>query len=998
MVPDKEIMITKSIMNMRKILLSVVAIVSCALLSASPRSEQQALELAKQTFRAHPGLKRLPSLRQPEWSHSWTAMQQDSTPAFYVFNRGEEEGFVIISADDAVPAVLGYSETGTFDEQQLPDNMRPWLERYSRAINYAVSAPQQHASRKLQHPHKAKKAYTPISPICTTTWNQDEPYNLSCPKYGSQRCPTGCVATAASQIMNVHQYPAQGTGSHSYSWQGSDGRTLTLSANFGNTTYDWANMKDDYSGTSTADEKNAVATLMYHCGVACDMSYGAEESGAVATVMMQGLIQYFGYDIGIRKMLKNYMPESEFMDALAADLQEGHPVFFGGYAPSGGGHAFVCDGIDEDGLLHINWGWGGICDGYFLLSVFNPDDQGIGGTASNDSYTENVEAYTQIRPNANGQPSYLITADALYFTEKRIARDEWPTFYVDVLANNGVTSWAGTEALLVYQNGTMVYAAEGMDNLDMDPGTYYDGMMPIYGSLDSLPAGDYELVPGVTVAGQDSMYVPLYVKNIGVCRCQMTVTSDSIFLSYSGDITPVQPDQEINPTAYTFTDFGGYLYPSALADASYWNMQLATSAFYDEGADNNQMCMMFSIGSRSPESFVGSFAGSTDAATMCYLVTIYTGNINNPKAYQTTGDLTVVYNDASDTYTVHYLVKIGEKDFAGHVELASSAVYGAYGEPYQMHTVFEEIELNNAKYTGLTPTQALAMIQAHEVGWESLIPYVVRGEISQLLNTPEQMLQYKNCRLYISDGTSELYCYNTRWLNNTDYTTGNEIALGGYATIVGNLMYYNASTLEMNSGYFCAYETEAEQPEPLEYDAETDFAEDFPTYNVDDTHLYNDGYAFVEATNDNNAYINLIFLVGSGEDEIPAATYPIDTTFAIGNVYAGQGVDAEGYIIGSFADYLNKQNQFTIPLWFLVSGTVTVDGKGVITVRATNSYGKSVTCTLHQRDEDAIEDVVADGEMHAARKVMHDGQIYIIRDGVIYTIQGLRVAGSPAVR
>ena len=904
---------------------------------------------------------------------------------------------MIISADDATQAVLGYSEIGTFDEQMMPENMRKWLDGYSRAIHHVASAPRQQTARGIRNPHKAKKAYTPVSPICTTTWNQGEPYNLLCPKYGTERCPTGCVATAAAQIVNVHQYPAKGVGSHSYSWKGSDNRTQTLSADFGNTTYDWANMKDDYSGTSTTAQKNAISTLMYHCGVACDMGYGADESGANATIMMQGLIQYFDYDLGIRKMLKDYMPESEFVDAIAADLQEGRPVFFGGVAPSGGGHAFVCDGIDRDGLLHINWGWGGVCDGYFVVSVFNPEDQGIGGTADNESFTEDVEAYTGIRPNAGGTPSYLITADALYLPERRIGRSDWPVFYLGVFANNGVTSWAGTEALMVYQNNELVYVATGEDKLALDPYTYYDEMY-IYGSLESLPAGEYELVPGLTVDGQEGVYVPLYTKNMGICRCPMTVTSDSIFLTVPEQEEPGEPDlpgTEVNPNEYIYTDLNGYLYPSALNDAHLWTIQLATSAFYDKNADDNQLCMLFTIAGNSAESFLGTFAGNTDAVTQCYGVTIYSGNINNPKKHQTNGgELTVVYNSASDTYIAYYMVAIGGVSFSGHVDLPASDVSGMYGEAYQTHAEYDDIQLNNSVYTSLISTQALAMMLAHGAGWSSLIPYVVGGEISQLINTPAEIAQNKSCRLYLSDGTSEINCTNIKWLNNTDFVTGNEIEVGVSCCIAGYMKHPNDATMEMNVGYFCSYKAAEEQPKPLEYDADKDFTEQFLKYQVDATHLYKDGYAFVEATNDNNAYINLIFLVGSGVDEIPADTYVIDTTFTIGKIYAGQGLDEEGYIVGSFADYLNDEGGFTAPLWFLVSGTVTLGNDGVITVKATNSLGKAVNCVLWAKDDDAVENVLDDNDLHAVRKVMHNGQIYIIRDGVTYSIQGVRVASN----
>jgi len=970
---------------------------------ASPRSEEQAREAASQYFGTHSRMMRMPAVSRPGLSLSWTAMQADSTPAFYVFNRGENDGFVIISADDCAPTVLGYADEGSLDEEELPANIRAWLDGYTRSISHLVSMPVQPKHHAIRARRAKQTTYTPVDPICATKWNQSNPYNLLCPTYGGQRCPTGCVATAAAQVMKVHNHPAQGTGSHSYQWNGSDATTQTLSADFGNTTYNWSKMKNDYStGTATSAQMNAIATLMYHLGVACEMGYGPGGSGANTQDMMAAMVTYFDYDPSVRRIHKDYMRRSEFMEAIVGDLQLGRPVFFGGCTPLREGHAFVCDGIDEDGLLHINWGWGGLCDGYFLLSVLNPEEQGIGGSASNDSYTEDIEAYTQIFPNANGQPVYLITADGLSIGNMRLARNDMPFFYADQFKNSSVASWSGKGALLVYSNDTLVYAATGYDNFALGAGYYYTSRVALYGSLESVPAGNYDLVPGVTVDSQPGVYVPLHTKNIGVCRCPMTITNDSIIISYP-DLTPdpedTVPQPAINPTEYTFANLGGIAYPSSQPDSYYWGLQLATESFYENGA-SNQMCLLFGVGANSTESFLGSFRA--DAPTYkCSFVTLAVGNISSYQQVSADeGDVTVVYNSDSETYIVHYRIVVGGSEYVGEVTLPAEEVWGYYGEAYGSHVSGEDIILDNSIYTSLSSSEALSMISAHEVGWASAIPMVVEGEISQLVNTPEQIAQYKNCRLYISDGSQELYCYHTKWLNNTDFVTGNEIEVGGQAVIAGHLKYYNAATLEIE-GYFCMYTAPVDTtdippvtPEPttIEYDAEADFVENFDDYDVDASHLYNDGYAFVEALNDNNAYINLIFLVGTGVNEIPVGSYPIDTTFEIGQIYAGQGVDPEGYILGSFADYLNAQGQFTAPLWFMVSGLVTVDDKAVITVEAVNSFGKTISCTLRQKepDDDAVDDVRND-EADVARKALRDGNIYIIRDGQIYTVQGVKV-------
>lgn len=526
----------------RHLLFAIATLVCCGMLFAAPRSEQQALQEAVSYLSSSSHVSKTPISSQA-LSLGWTAKQANGEPAFYVFNHGEGEGFVIVSADDNTRTVLGYADNGAFDEAELPSNTRAWLDRYARAVGYAASLP---ASSVRKAPAQQEKlSYTAIDPICKTTWDQGAPYNNKCPLDGSKRSVTGCVATAAAQVMKVHNHPTKGTGSHSYEWTSSSGTTKTLSANFGNTTYDWANMLNDYPTSTSGDatQRNAVATLMYHCGVSCEMGYTSQESGASGDAMMNALVDYFGYDPAIRTVLLDYMGEKGFLDALVADLQIGHPVYFTAFTPSGGGHAFVCDGIDADGLVHINWGWGGVCDGNFVVTVLNPAEQGIGGSPSNDSYTEWVTAYTQIQPNANGKPSYTITVDEMAVESKRVSRNDPVIFNASVFRNQSISTWSGSTVLMVYKNGSLFKTFTGYTGMGLDPGYYYTDAVPMYGYLSSLSAGEYEIVPGVGVDDQPNVYVPVYVQGYGEYRCPMTVTSSEIIIGepQKADVDPTAP-------------------------------------------------------------------------------------------------------------------------------------------------------------------------------------------------------------------------------------------------------------------------------------------------------------------------------------------------------------------------------------------------------------------------------------------------------------------------
>lgn len=315
---------------------------------------------------------------------------------YYVFGRGTDGGFVIVSGDDRALPVLGYSDRGAFVADSLPDNVRWWLEQY------------RHQMQTLRmHPEAARTprtVATSVAPLMSTRWKQDAPYNEEIPKtrfsLGSRRPLVGCVALAMAQMMRVHSWPTTGQGSHSYrhatTYQGQAVET-TYSADFGATTYLWSAMRDSYSSDATA---TPVATLCYHCGVAVDMEYGVEASGAQIYDAAVALKTYFGYDKGLDLYLRDFYDTDEWDDMLRADLDRGLPIIYGGstqetaYAPPSG-HCFVVDGYDSEGKFHINWGWGGNYDGYFTTGLL---DSG----RSNCDFSNWQQAILGARPDRDG--------------------------------------------------------------------------------------------------------------------------------------------------------------------------------------------------------------------------------------------------------------------------------------------------------------------------------------------------------------------------------------------------------------------------------------------------------------------------------------------------------------------------------------------------------------------------------------------------------------------
>lgn len=302
--------------------------------------------------------------------------------AYYIFSAGDRTLFA--SADDVAAPLLGYITAPDFNVDDMPPAMSWWLGEYAREIAWA--------SNNGAKPYAATRAVdtkAPIAPLVKTTWNQGAPYNDLCPKKNGETTFTGCVATSTAQVMNYHQWPLQGTGTVSYTWNGQ-----TLSTDLGATTFAWDDMLDSYptATTGTDAQRQAVATLMKACGYALHMQYGLAAdggSGAFSSDIPNVLADNFSYDAATRIEYRDFYEASVWENMMYDNLTNIGPVIYGG-SGSFGGHSFVCDGYDSDGLFHINWGWGSTSDGYFLLSALNPPNLGAGGGAGGFNYNQDA--------------------------------------------------------------------------------------------------------------------------------------------------------------------------------------------------------------------------------------------------------------------------------------------------------------------------------------------------------------------------------------------------------------------------------------------------------------------------------------------------------------------------------------------------------------------------------------------------------------------------------
>ena len=337
---------------MKKYLLSTYLVLFSFLLTmAAPVDEQSARRIASDFLRSK--MPQVTRAASGELTRAITGVADGDSAGIYVFNC--DGGFVVISADDELPSVLAYGLKNSYDAQIAPPAMQAMLEAYNHAVNSSVKT------------RAAVPTHADISPLIKTQWNQNTPYNNNCPVESGVNCPTGCVATATAQIMYYHKWPE---------------------------TFNWDAMKTTYSSDDTGEAVDAVAKLMADVGEKVYMQYGAESSSALDMDACEALRIRYGYSENTNYIERSCYTAKGWDEVIYNELAANRPVFYGGLSASSGqgivGHAFILDGYqakDGVGYFHVNWGWGGSSDDYFLISVLNPEQQYTGGNAGSSGYS-----------------------------------------------------------------------------------------------------------------------------------------------------------------------------------------------------------------------------------------------------------------------------------------------------------------------------------------------------------------------------------------------------------------------------------------------------------------------------------------------------------------------------------------------------------------------------------------------------------------------------------
>ena len=478
----------------RNIILLLVFLGTTALLNARERTTSQLIQAAQHVMNSHM------SARQK----TRKAMGRPLTPE--VLQRyGEvsivgyaDGGYVVVTNDDRFTPVMGYSDSTFSSDETTNPGFHWWL----RAMNASLQQMAENGDEPVSIAPLPMYSSS-VDMLLTTKWNQDEPYNNQTPEYLDtianikRHYVTGCVATSMAQVMNYHKYPTTGKGSKSYFFTPEGGGTrIRANANFGKTTYDYANMLDQYTYADrtktvpnfTEDQAKAVSTLMYHCGVSVKMSYTKSGSGAYTADACVALREHFLFDENIKLFTRDFYPVEEWMQIVYGELNDGCPIIYGGVDRQGG-HSFVIDGYDDKGKVHVNWGWGGSNDGFYDIASLR------GYTTGQDMII--VRLPDDARFNGTNYSIWGMGENLV--VQKSINSLSVST----VMYNFDVDNFTGVYAVLAKNLATgeivELYVSEQLQNIENRKGRRID-ISGIDASV--LPEGDYRIYLGTKKTGE----------------------------------------------------------------------------------------------------------------------------------------------------------------------------------------------------------------------------------------------------------------------------------------------------------------------------------------------------------------------------------------------------------------------------------------------------------------------------------------------------------------
>ncbi|MCM1309768.1 MAG: C10 family peptidase [Bacteroides sp.] len=496
---------------MKKPIILLFAILADVTLSAEVLAPAQALQRVCDSTTAA-GPRKVAKRAVANASPARVVAQYNADPELYVFTPAGG-GVLLVSAESEAPALLGYTES-TLADGNIPPAMEYMMNCYAEEINALRDGNVIYGDSRADN----SEDFAPIDIVCPTTWDQGGPYYDMCPERTDGFNPhfaTGCVATAIAQVLYTHKYPARCVGGeYSYQWTKTDVQpeeTKTLSINFDEVELDWDNMLHSYpngGADATQQQKDAVATLMKAVGYASNMNYGPGGSGTHGFVLAAGLVKYFDFDITTRVYQRRWVPMPQWKKMIYDELADGHAVYMdaqtGLTLPSA--HAFMIDGYQGNGFFHVNWGWGGMSNGYFLLTTMEPGAQGIGGAAVPSGYCAQQGIIIGLKHGRTGdiedaEPQFFIT-DQFKPSAETAKLGSKVNFSGTTCYNIGALVDAKRVApgvKFTREDGTVYWAHE---NVEIDvpssiSGALYGLKLPTVTIPADLPEGNYTISPAV---------------------------------------------------------------------------------------------------------------------------------------------------------------------------------------------------------------------------------------------------------------------------------------------------------------------------------------------------------------------------------------------------------------------------------------------------------------------------------------------------------------------
>lgn len=486
------------------------------------------------------------SIKSPSIKLAYTSRDKvENIPYYYVYNNTSKNGYVIVSGDNNTSSnILGYSDHGAFNYDSIPANMRQWLNQYESEIEF-IRANDDIASPATPKPQQTSASL--VKPLLKSKWGQGTPYNNLCPivTYSNgqkDNAASGCVATALAQIMYYHRWPLQGTGFNTYTTK-IDSVDTMLSADFSQSVYDWDNMLPTYKNTEYSETNaNAVAKLMSDVGIATNMAYG-EESGSNSYQANKALVYNFGYDKSMQSLDRINYSQTDWEQMMRNELDQARPIYYSGRSDYGG-HAFVCDGYDNGGFFHIDWGWSGNYNGYFLTTALTTNYQNVGSSGYGYNYRQNMIIGIK-QAEENSVENITMSAESMYAEKDEYTLGSTVAINLTSYFGNHIHDISMLNSIhFIDSNGNSVYHFESkVVNLKVNYG--WNTLSFRFLLSRSFPEGTYKVVPRWRLEGESEyrdVILPFYHPK----HLEMRVEGGKAYFAFPEGLTPNLTMSNIN--------------------------------------------------------------------------------------------------------------------------------------------------------------------------------------------------------------------------------------------------------------------------------------------------------------------------------------------------------------------------------------------------------------------------------------------------------------------